>query len=62
MAPDLNPLDYAFWSEVNKRLREKEATFADDFREPRGAFTRRLRRTIVGAPAPHVGEHGWQHA
>ena len=46
-SPDLNPLDYAFWSEVNKRLRTQEAKFADNYTETRCSFARRLRRTIL---------------
>lgn len=46
-SPDLNPLDYAFWSEVNTRLRKQEAKFADSYTETRCSFARRLRRTIL---------------
>ena len=46
-SPDLNPLDYAFWSEVNTRLRKQEAKFADSYTETRCTFARRLRRTIL---------------
>ena len=46
-SPDLNPLDYAFWSEVNNRLRKQEAKFADSYTETRCSFARRLRRTIL---------------
>ena len=46
-SPDLNPLDYAFWSEVNNRLRKQEAKFTDRYTETRCMFVRRLRRTIM---------------
>ena len=49
-SPDLNPLDYAFWSEVNSRLRKQESKFASDFKEARRAFVARLRRTILRIP------------
>ena len=50
-SPDLNPLDFSFWTEVNVRLRKQEACFGRDYREPRTEFTKRLRRTITGVPA-----------
>ena len=50
-SPDLNPLDYGFWKVVNDRLRAQEAKFDDSFVEARGAFIRRLRRTILRIPA-----------
>ena len=50
-SPDLNPLDYGFWSEVNNRLRRQEAKFTAEFTESRDAFIRRLRRTILGIPS-----------
>ena len=49
-SPDLNPLDYAFWSEVNGRLRSQEAEFPDKFTETRCQFAKRLRRTVLGVP------------
>ena len=47
-SPDLNPLDYAFWSNVNERLRAQEKKFGGDYTEPRMQFIKRLRRTILG--------------
>ena len=50
-SPDLNPLDYGFWSLVNIRLRAQEAKFPAYKKEARNAFTARLRRTILRVPA-----------
>ena len=50
-SPDLNPLDYSFWAEVNQRLRAQEAKYADGFKETRKAFEARLKRTILRVPA-----------
>ena len=50
-SPDLMPLDFGFWSSVNKRLREQEAAFDDDYKETRHHFVARLRRTILRTPA-----------
>ena len=45
------PLDFGFWSSVNKRLRKQEAAFDDDYKETRRHFVARLRRTILRTPA-----------
>ena len=50
-SPDLNPLDFSFWAEVNTRMRKQEARFSSDYVEPRAVFVDRLRRTILGVPA-----------
>ena len=49
--PDLNPLDYGYWSRINKLMRQQEAKLASDKRETRKAFLARLRRTIKRTPA-----------
>ena len=46
-SPELMPLDFGFWSSVNKRLRKQEASFDDGFTETRRHFVARLRRTIL---------------
>ncbi|CAK0845543.1 unnamed protein product, partial [Prorocentrum cordatum] len=48
---DLNPLDYGFWSMINKRLRGQEAKFPPSKMESRAAFIRRLKRTIMRVPS-----------
>ena len=50
-SPDLNPLDYGFWSEINRRMRLQERKFARSFRETRQDYIARLRRTALRAPA-----------
>ena len=50
-SPDLNPLDYGFWSMVNKRLRAQESKFPPSKRESRAAFIKRLKRTIKRTPS-----------
>ena len=49
-SPDLMPLDFGFWSCVNKRLRKQEASFGVDYKETRRHFVARLRRTILRTP------------
>ena len=50
-SPDLNPLDYGFWSMINKHLRSQEAKFPPSKRESRAAFIKRLKRTITRVPS-----------
>ena len=45
-SPDLNPLDYGFWSMINRRLRKQEAKFPAGEKESRVAFIKRLRSTV----------------
>ena len=49
-SPDLNPLDYGFWAEVNRRLRRQELKFAEGKKESRQEFLVRLRRTAKRVP------------
>ena len=49
-SPDLMPLDFGFWSSVNKRLRKQEAAFGAAYTETRRHFLGRLRRTILRTP------------
>ena len=49
-SPDLMPLDYGFWAEVNKRMRKREQSFGRNFRETRAAYLTRLRRTATSMP------------
>ena len=46
-SPDLNPLDYAFWAELSKRLRKQERRFSPRFVESKEAYVARLRRTAM---------------
>ena len=52
-SPDLNVMDYLVRSEVEKRLRRQERSWADGRQETRADFIRRLKRTAAGIPA-HV--------
>jgi len=49
-SPDLNPLDYGFWTAVNRRLRRQESKYGKEKRETRDEFVARLRRTILRMP------------
>ncbi len=46
-SPDLNPLDYFVWSEVERRMGEQKAPS----RESAAAYRARLRRTAKSIPA-----------
>ena len=43
-SPDLNPLDYSIWAEVNKRMREQERNWKSK-RETRDQYVARLKKT-----------------
>ena len=53
-SPDLNVLDYCFWSEINRRLRRREASFPANRKESKEDFLKRLRRTALTLPASLV--------
>ena len=44
-SPDLNPMDYCIWSEINRRMRRQEVKWANAKRESRAQYLKRLRRT-----------------
>ena len=46
-SPDLNVLDYAVWSEVEKRLRQQEKRMPEGRKETRQQFEKRLDRTAA---------------
>ena len=46
-SPDLNPLDYAIWAEVNKRMRRQEVTW-NSKKESRYQYVARLETTAKG--------------
>ena len=50
-SPDLNPLDYGFWSMINRRLRKQEVKFPASKKETRADFIKRLKGTIKRVPA-----------
>ena len=53
-SPDLNPLDFTIWSEINKRMRMHESKWPAGKRESRTQFVNRLRRTAMGLPAAYI--------
>ena len=53
-SPDLNPLDYSIWSEVNRRMRAQEKRFRPSFRETSVAYKARLRRTAMNLSEPFL--------
>ena len=50
-SPDINPLDYGFWSHVNRLLRKQESAFPASKRETRCQFIARVKRTVKRVPA-----------
>jgi hypothetical protein len=63
-SPDLNPLDYGFWSAVNRRLRLQEAKFPKTKCETRKQFISRLRGVVLRIPkavlTPMVRSMKWR--
>ena len=53
-SPDLNVMDFAVWSEVERRLRKQEKKWPTNRRESRAEFERRLNRTAKGLPKEFV--------
>ena len=54
--PDLNVMDYHFWSEIETRLRKQERRWPDGRKETREQFKARLRRVAKGFTATHVNK------
>jgi hypothetical protein len=55
-SPDLNVLDYAVWSEVEKRMRKQEQNFPEHKRETRSEFEARLDATAKRLPASFINK------
>ena len=53
-SPDLNPLDYAIWSAINRAMRKQEKTMRKNFRESKEAYMARLRKTALSLPKATV--------
>ena len=57
-------MDFYVWSEVERRLRMEERTWADDRKETREQFIQRLRRTIRKLPKSSIdraiGDLAWR--
>ena len=54
-SPDLNPLDYSIWAEVNKRMRAQERTWKTKT-ETRDEYVARLKRTAKGLERTFVDD------
>lgn len=50
-SPDLNPLDYTVWAEINRRMRKQESSWPSTKKESRAQYLCRLRRTAVRLPS-----------
>ena len=48
------PLDFAFWKDLNKRMRVQERDWPDSKRETRSQYLARLRRTALATPAQFI--------
>ena len=53
-SPDLNVLDYAVWSNINKRMRQQEAKWPATKRETRREYLDRLKKTAVNTSKPFL--------
>ena len=53
-SPELNPLDYTVWAEINKRMRKQEASWPQGKRETRAEFLKRLRRIAMNLPSDFI--------
>jgi hypothetical protein len=53
-SPDLNPLDFSLWAEVNKRMRKQEKNWPATKTETRDAYVKRLRRTAMNLSPDYI--------
>ena len=53
-SPDLNVMDYAIWSEINRRMRRQEKKWSKSRKETRAQFVARLRRTAKSLPSEFI--------
>ena len=53
-SPDLNPLDFSFWADVTRKVREHERAWPKSKREARAAFLARLRKTAMSMPEEYI--------
>ena len=54
-SPDLNPLDYSIWAEVNRKMREQEANWRSK-KESHEQYVARLQRTAQGLDRAYVSD------
>jgi len=55
-SPDLNVMDFAVWSEVERRMRLQEKKWPSSKRETRKAFEQRLNRTARNLPKQFINK------
>ena len=55
-SPDLNPLDYSVWFEINRKMRLQGSRWPTSKKETRKAFLARLRRTAKSLSADYVNK------
>ena len=53
-SPDLNPLDFSLWAEVNRRMRAQEAKWHPRKKESRVQYLARLKRTAMSLPSSYI--------
>ncbi len=53
-SPDLSPLDYSVWAEINRKMRKQEKNWPKSKRETRAAYLARLRRTAMSLPSDYI--------
>lgn len=53
-SPDLQPLDYSIWHQINTKLRAQEKRFRPSYKETRAHFLRRLRGTAKSLDKNYV--------
>ncbi|CAE7464528.1 unnamed protein product [Symbiodinium natans] len=53
-SPDLSVLDYAIWTEINKRLRRQESKWTKGKKETRAAYIKRLKLTARSLPKDFI--------
>ena len=55
-SPDLSVLDYYFWSQVERKLREQEREFRDSKKETRDEFIIRLQQVVRTWPRADIAK------
>lgn len=53
-SPDLNPLDFSVWSEINRRMRTQESKWPAGKTETRRQHLQRLKRTALALPEAFI--------
>ncbi|CAK0866119.1 unnamed protein product [Prorocentrum cordatum] len=53
-SPDLMPLDFAYWANLNKRMRGQEKDWPASKTETRAQYLARLRRTALATPSEYI--------